>query len=93
MVAVPIFFKVGIISVRRAKSICDMRVVLTFLVFIGDQDANRGAGGFPFKYSREQFDFVLFFALGGNFGLAGLAALHFHPDFFKIKGQACGTAI
>jgi hypothetical protein len=77
MVAVPVFFKVGKVSVRRAKGICDVCVVLTFLIFIGNQDTNRGAGGFSFKYSREQFDFVFFFALGGNFGLAGLAALHF----------------
>ena len=93
MVTVPIFFKVGIIRVRRAKSICNVCVVFTFLIFIGNKDANWRTGGFSFKYSREQFDFVFLFALGGDFGLAGLAALHFCPYFFQIQSQACWTAV
>ena len=82
IVAVTILFKIGIVGMGRAKSVCDVFVVFALLVCIRNQDADRCACRFSFKNPREEFNFIFFATLGSDFGLPGLSALHVKLDFF-----------
>ena len=50
----------------RAERIGNVGIILGALIRVLDQQANRRAGGDPFKYAGQYPDFIIFPALGGK---------------------------
>jgi hypothetical protein len=58
-------------------------VVLGAMVFVADEDGDRGARGLAFVHPGEDFAGVFFLAGGGDFALAGATTIEFKLDFFS----------
>ena len=55
---------VGIVGMTRAEGLQNAAVILTALIGIANQECDRRSGCFALEYTRQNFDPVLFFALG-----------------------------
>jgi hypothetical protein len=69
--------------VGRAILHLHVAVVLGAMVFVADEDGDRGARGLAFVHPGEDFAGVFFFAGGGDFALAGATPIEFKLDFFS----------
>lgn len=84
---------VGVICVRRTELVCNVRIILTLLIGVKNDNRNRGTCAFSFKDAGKNLKLVLFFPLGGNLGLTRLAPLHLRADECLIYLYACRTAV
>lgn len=80
VVSESIFFVEGEVGVSGSEEVFDVVVVFGALVLVLDEEGDGVAGGFAFEYAGEDLNGVFFFALGGDFGLAGFASLHLFVD-------------
>jgi len=71
-----------------AVDVFEWFVVAAACVFVADDEGNGAAESKSFKNAREDFDAVGFGAGGGDFGLAGAAAVEFVLNFLDGKRHA-----
>jgi hypothetical protein len=66
---------IGVVRMPRPKGVQDVTIVLAAMISISYQKANGGPSSLALKYSREDFNFILFFALSNMPRGAGLTAI------------------
>ena len=69
---------------RRSKQVFDFTVVFGFLILVFDHHSNCGACGSTLEHARQDFNFIVLFALSGIARLTGFTAI-------QIRLQIRGT--
>jgi hypothetical protein len=92
-IAHAVLMPIGVVCMARAETVGDIAVVLAALVFIFDQQRNRGAGGHALVHAGQDLHRVRFLALRHMARGARLAAVEFGLDVGLGQRQSRRAAI